>query len=304
MTGNTMLPNLDVDLLKTFAVLAETGNFTRTAEEVGRTQSAVSMQVKRLEDLVGKPLLVREGRSNTLTADGQMLLDYARRMIQLNDEAMTVFTRPEVSGHVRIGTPDDYADRILPDVLARFARTNCKVQVDVDCQPSRSLIEKVKTGDLDLALVTCETDIANVQVVRTERLLWVTSAKHSVHRADVLPVAFSQYGCAWRQMAIEALEGMGREYRVAYASANSSAISAAVQAGLAVAAIPEICMRPGMRILGEADGFPPLGLFDIGLIRSSKANEGGGFPRSPHRRRHVLPDAECRLAGAMGVAAE
>jgi molybdenum-dependent DNA-binding transcriptional regulator ModE len=142
MIGNAMLPNLDVDLLKTFAVLAETGNFTRTAEEVGRTQSAVSMQVKRLEDLVGKPLLTREGRSNTLTADGQMLLDYARRMIQLNDEAMTVFTRPEVSGHVRFGTPDDYADRILPDVLARFARTNCKVQVDVDCQPSRTLIEK------------------------------------------------------------------------------------------------------------------------------------------------------------------
>jgi DNA-binding transcriptional LysR family regulator len=300
MTGNTMLPNLDVDLLKTFAVLAETGNFTRTAEEVGRTQSAVSMQVKRLEDLVGKPLLTREGRSNTLTADGQMLLDYARRMIQLNDEAMTVFTSPEVSGHVRIGTPDDYADRILPDVLARFARTNCKVQVDVDCQPSRSLIEKVKTGDLDLALVTCETDIANVQVVRTERLLWVTSAKHSVHRADVLPVAFSQYGCAWRQMAIEALEGMGREYRVAYASANSSAISAAVQAGLAVAAIPEICMRPGMRILGEADGFPPLGLFDIGLIRSSKANEAVSSLAA-----HIA-DAMCCLtpSGAMGVAAE
>lgn len=300
MIGNTMLPNLDVDLLKTFAVLAETGNFTRTAEEVGRTQSAVSMQVKRLEELIGKPLLVREGRSNTLTADGQMLLDYARRMIQLNDEAMTVFTRPEVSGHVRFGTPDDYADRILPDVLARFARTNCKVQVDVDCQPSRSLIEKVKTGDLDLALVTCETDIANVQVVRTERLLWVTSAKHSVHRADVLPVAFSQYGCAWRQMAIEALEGMGRAYRVAYASANSSAISAAVLAGLAVAAIPEICMRPGMRILGEADGFPPLGLFDIGLIRSSKANEAVDSLAA-----HIA-DAMCCLtpAGAMGVAAE
>jgi DNA-binding transcriptional LysR family regulator len=92
-------------------------------------------------------------------------------------------------------------------------------------------------------------------VVRTERLLWVTSAKHSVHRADVLPVAFSQYGCAWRQMAIEALEGMGREYRVAYASANSSAISAAVQAGLAVAAIPEICMRPGMRCWARQTAF-------------------------------------------------
>ena len=158
----------------------------------------------------------------------------------------------------------------------------------------------MKNGDLDLALITCEADTANVQVVRTERLLWVTSAKHSVHRTEVLPVAFSQYGCAWRQMAIDALETMGREYRVAYASANSSAINAAVLAGLAVAAIPEICMRPGMRVLGEKDGFPPLGLFDIGLVRSSKTNEAVDSLAS-----HIA-DAMCCLtpAGVMGVAAE
>lgn len=295
-----MLPNLDIDLLKTFAVLAETGNFTRTAEEVGRTQSAVSMQVKRLEDIAGKPLIVRDGRSNTLNADGRIMLDYARRMIQLNDEAVTVFKQPEVTGHVRFGTADDYADRILPDVLGRFARTNCKVQVDVDCQPSRKLIERIKAGDLDLAMITCESDIPGVQVVRTERLLWVTSVKHSVHREDLLLVAVSQYGCAWRQMAVDALDRVGRGYRVAYASANSSAINAAVLAGLAVAAIPEICMRPGMRVLGEADGFPPLGLFDIGLIRSSKPNEAVNSLAC-----HIA-DAMCCLtpSGAMSVAAE
>ncbi len=267
-----MLPNLDVDLLKTFAILAETGNFTRTAKQVGRTQSAVSMQVKRLEELVGKPLIARVGRSNTLTADGQMMLDYARRMIQLNDEAMTVFTKPEIAGHVRFGTPDDYADRILPDVLARFARTNSKVQVDVNCQTSRAMVEMVMSGDLDLAMITCECDVANTQVIRSERLLWVTSARHSVHRGEILPMALSQFGCAWRQMALDGLEMIGRPYRLAYASSNSVAIASAVTAGLAVAAIPEICMRPGMRILTEADGFPPLGTFDIGLIRSSKSS--------------------------------
>ncbi len=268
-----MLPNLDVDLLKTFAVLAETGNFTRTAEEVGRTQSAVSMQVKRLEELVGKPLIARVGRTNSLTADGQMMLDYARRMIQLNDEAMTVFTKPEIAGHVRFGTPDDYADRVLPDILARFARTNPKVQVDVDCQTSRAMVEMVKAGDLDLAMITCECDIANAQAIRSERLLWVTSARHSVHRSETLPVALSHFGCAWRQMALDGLEAIGRPYRLAYSSSNSVAIASAVTAGLAVAAIPEICMRPGMRILTEADGFPPLGLFEIGLVRSSKSSD-------------------------------
>ena len=267
-----MLPSLDVDLLKTFAVLAETGNFTRTAEKVGRTQSAVSMQVKRLEELVGKPLIARVGRSNSLTSDGQMMLDYARRMILLNDEAMTAFTKPEITGHVRFGTPDDYADRILPDVMARFARTNPKVQVDVDCQASRTMVDMVKSGDLDLAMITCESDIANAQIIRSERLLWVTSARHSVHRSEILPVALSQYGCAWRQMALDGLEVIGRPYRLAYASSNSVAVTSAVIAGLAIAAIPEICMRPGMRVLSETDGFPPPGMFDIGLIRSSKSN--------------------------------
>lgn len=291
-----MLPNLDVDLLKTFAVLAETGNFTRTAEEVGRTQSAVSMQVKRLEELVGKPLIARVGRSNSLTADGQMMLDYARRMIQLNDEAMTVFTKPEITGHVRFGTPDDYADRILPDVMARFARTNPKVQVDVDCQASRTMVDMVKSGDLDLAMITCECDIANAQVIRSERLLWVTSARHSVHRSEVLPVALSQFGCAWRQMALDGLEVIGRPYRLAYSSSNSVAVTSAVLAGLAIAAIPEICMRPGMRVLSETDGFPPPGMFDIGLIRSSKTNAA-----IDSLTRHIT-DAMCQLSPA--VAAE
>ena len=163
--------------------------------------------------------------------------------------------------------------RVLPDILARFSRTNARVQVDVDCQPSRTMVEMVKSGDLDLAMITCECDIANAQVIRTERLLWVTSARHTVHRSEILPVAISQYGCAWRQMALDSLETIDRPYRVAYASSNSVAIASAVTAGLAVAAIPEICMRPGMRILTEADGFPPLGLFDIGLVRSSKSND-------------------------------
>jgi DNA-binding transcriptional LysR family regulator len=294
-----MLPNLDVDLLKTFAILAETGSFTRTAEEVGRTQSAVSMQVKRLEELVDKPLIARDGRTNTLTADGQMMLDYAHRMILLNDEAMTVFTKPEVAGHVRFGTPDDYAERILPDVLARFARTNPKVQVDVDCQPSHRMIEMVKSGEMDLALITCEADIANAQVVRSERLLWVTSARHSTHRAETLPVALSQYGCAWRQMALDSLQASGRDSRIAYASSNSSAINAAVLAGLAIGAIPEICMRPGMRVLTEAEGFPPLGMFDIGMIRSAKSNDAIDSLAC-----HITEGMCCLTPASVGVAAE
>lgn len=262
---------LDLDLLRTFIAIAETGSFTRAAEDVHKTQSAVSMQMKRLEDAVQKPLFVRDGRKSRLTGDGEHLLDYARRLVSLNNEAMQAFCRPEVAGTVRLGTPDDYADRLLPHALGRFARTHPLVQVGVECLGSDVLIEQVEDGALDLAVITCN-DAVRAQVLRTERLVWVTSARHDVQKEDVLPLALSHHGCAWRGTALDALAKRGRACRIAYASANSLAVATAVLEGLAVGALPEINIRPGMRILTEEDGFPELGMFDIGLIRAARSS--------------------------------
>ncbi|HTN95601.1 MAG TPA: LysR substrate-binding domain-containing protein [Nordella sp.] len=261
-----MIPNLDVDLLKTFLAIADTGNFTRAAEEVHKTQSAVSMQMKRLEELVSRPLFIRDGRQSRFTADGERLIEYARRIVNLNDEAVAAFTKPELTGTLRFGTPDDYADRFLPEILARFSRTHPLVTVNVDCAMSTVLFERSRHGELDLALVTACSEIFADEIVRTERLVWVTSARHSVHMLDTVPVAISHTGCEWRALTIGALERQGRKYRIAYSSPNSNAVNAAVMAGLAVGSIPEICLRPGMRILTEKDGFPPLAQFRIGIV--------------------------------------
>ncbi len=261
-----MIANLDIDLLKTFIAIAEQGSFTRAADEVNKTQSAVSMQMKRLEDVVQRPLFDRDGRQNRLTADGDRLLDYARRLVRLNDEAVATFTRPELTGAVRLGTPDDYADRLLPEILARFSRTHPLVQVDVNCIGSGTLTEMAKRNEVDLALITCTHKTDADEIVRTEPLVWVTSAQHHVHERETIPVALSHVGCIWRHMALKALDDSGKSYRVGYASANSNAVNAAVLAGLAVAAIPRIVMRPGMRVLGPEDGFPPIGEFEIGLV--------------------------------------
>lgn len=261
-----MIPNLDVDLLKTFLAIADTGNFTRAAEEVHKTQSAVSMQMKRLEELVSRPLFIRDGRQSRFTADGERLIEYARRIVNLNDEAVAAFTKPELTGTLRFGTPDDYADRFLPEILARFSRTHPLVTVNVDCAMSPVLFERSRHGELDLALVTACSEIFADEIVRTERLVWVTSARHSVHLLDTVPVAISHTGCEWRALTIGALERQGRKYRIAYSSPNSNAVNAAVMAGLAVGSIPEICLRPGMRILTEKDGFPPLAQFRIGIV--------------------------------------
>ena len=265
-----MIPNLDVDLLKTFLAIADTGSFTRAADDVNKTQSAVSMQMKRLEELLGRPLFSRDGRSIRFTVDGERLIEYARRMVAMNDEAVAAFTRPDLTGTIRFGTPDDYADHFLPEILARFARSHPLVTVDVDCLNSGTLSERIANGEMDLALISCGCEErTGRQKVRDEPLVWVTSARHSTHLLDVVPVAVSQVGCAWRSVALTALERGGRKFRVAYASSNSNAVNAAVQAGLAVGAMPEICVKPGMRILSERDGFPPLQPFGIALIRKA-----------------------------------
>lgn len=260
-----MIPNLDVDLLKTFLAIADAGSFTRAAEAVHKTQSAVSMQMKRLEELLGRPLFARDGRASRFTSDGDRLVEYARRIATMNDEAVSAFTRPELTGTLRFGTPDDYADRFLPEILARFARTHPLVTVDVECVSSTELFERTKRGEIDLALVTFGCDIATDEPLRREPLVWVTSPKHNVHMLDVLPLASPH--CEWRKAALQALDSQNRKYRIAYSSSNSNAINAAVQTGLAVGAVPELCVRPGMRVLTERDGFPPLGTFDIGLVR-------------------------------------
>src|SRR5205814_8848703 len=190
-----MIPNLDIDLLKTFLAIADTGNFTRAAEEVHKTQSAVSMQMKRLEELVGRPLFVRDGRQSRFTADGERLIEYARRIVNLNDEAVAAFTKPELTGTLRLGTPDDYADRFLPEILARFSRTHPLVTVDVDCMTSDHLFERTRRGEIDLALVTVGCEIAPDEIVRREPLVWVTWTRQSVHLRDTLLLDRWRVGC-------------------------------------------------------------------------------------------------------------
>ncbi len=262
-----MAATLDLDQLRTFIAIIETGSFTRAADVVFKTQSAVSMQMRRLEERIGKPIFERDGRASKLTEEGERLLGFARRMMRLNDETVAAFDDTELTGAVRLGTPDDYADRFLPEVLARFARSNPRVEVSVVCDQSSELIRQARAGEIDLGIVT-HCGESNVEVIRQEPLLWVTSAQHSVIEEEVLPLALSKPPCMWRSAAIEALTDAGRKYRVLYQSANATATAAAVLAGLALSVLAESALRPGMRVLGEADGFPHLPACQIGLVRS------------------------------------
>jgi DNA-binding transcriptional LysR family regulator len=239
---------LDVDQLRAFIAIAETGSFTKAAEVVNKTQSAVSMQMKRLEERLDRPIFARDGRASKLTEDGQRLLDYARRIVKLNVETIAAFSDAELSGRVRLGVPDDYADRYLPEIMARFSRVYPGVELTVICEPSVDLLDRIDAS---------------------ERLLWVTSSRHSTHSESPLPLALGRPTCSWRRIAVERLETTGRTHRVLYSSSNAGAVAAAVLSGLAVSVLPESGLRTGMRVLTAAEGFPELPSCRIGLVRNA-----------------------------------
>ena len=257
--GGAVMMNLPTELLRTFVAIADTGNFSQAAEMVHRTQSAVSMQIKRLEELVDKQLLIRDSRHSSLTSDGLTLLGYARRILKLNDETVSLLTQPELSGWVRIGLPDDYATRFLPEILAGFSRSHPRVQVEVLCEPSTQLRQRMKRQELDLAMTTSPTpDEKNTLLLNKESVVWATSEQHLPHEETPLPLALFPSDCIYRNWAIEALEEAGIEYRVAYSSPSNMGLQSAVIAGLAVTATSESIIPAGMRQLRPEEGMPLL----------------------------------------------
>jgi DNA-binding transcriptional LysR family regulator len=261
---------IDAEQLRTFVAIVETGSFTQAADVVHKTQSAVSMQIKKLEERVEHPIFARDGRGSKLTEHGERLLEYARRIVKLNVEALAAFSDAKMSGRVRLGVPDDYADRYLPEIMARFSRAYSGAELTVVCAPSLDLIAQIDAGEIDLAIITsCEGNRAT-EIFRRERLWWVTSSRHAVHREEPLPLALGRASCMWRRSAIERLGAIGRQHRILYTSANSGAVAAAVLAGLAVSVFPESGVRPGMRLLTAAEGFPELPSCDIGLLRNTR----------------------------------
>ncbi len=268
--------SLDPDLLRAFVFIAEDGSFSRAAERVGRTQSAVSMQVQRLETALGKRLFARgRGGQVTLTPQGSMLLERARELLRLNDQIWNSFHTPEIQGRVRLGTPDDYALRYLPQVLKSFADTHPGIEVAVDCAPSVELFPKLRNGELDLSLLSEGEEVAGWPSVELWRgpLRWITSDRYAPHRLDPLPLALSRTSCSWGKAAISALESAGRNYRLAYTSASQMGTHAPVLAGLAVTVSTISWVPEGLRVVRREEGLPDLPDFGILLARGRDAQQ-------------------------------
>ncbi|WP_454618327.1 LysR substrate-binding domain-containing protein [Bradyrhizobium cenepequi] len=251
--------NLDLDLLRTFVAIADAESFAAAAQRVHRTQSAVSQQMQRLESHVGKLLMVKQGRAKRLTDDGMKLLDYARRIISLNDEANAALaTRPGQTDVVRLGASNDMAENILPIMLGRIAKSHPNVLLEVRTGRSPFLMEELKKGELDLAITTrLDPNLPRI-AVRSSPTVWLCAADYQFERKKQLPLILSNEPSLFRALAIDALDRAHLAWRIAYLSLNLPAIRAAVRAGLGITARNIEMLTPDLRVLGEAEGLPRL----------------------------------------------
>lgn len=262
--------DLQIDWLKCFVAVLDSGSLSRAADEVHRSQSAVSMQLKKLEDAVGRRLLDRGPRKLQLTPDGQMLLGYARRMLDLQAEAQAALHGKELTGRVRLGVPDDYAAKYLTPVLRRFAPKHSGVEIELNCEQSPALIPRVASGELDLALISRDNARRGTLLFH-EPMVWVGSPQFELWRRDPLPIAVYEEASLARRGAIQSLAQQGRRYKVVYNSSSLAGQIAAVDSGLAVAALTQCSAPPHLQVLGAEHGLGPLAPMEVAVYRSRES---------------------------------
>ena len=266
------LINLDIDLIRTFVAVAETSNFTRAGARLGRTQSTVSLQIKRLEKQLDAELFTRDPRRVVLTAQGESLLVQARNLLRLNDEIIGELFEHTMEGEVRFGAPEAFATTHLPGILGDFARAYPKVSLSVTCDLTLKLMELMQQGELDMALIKREPVGAGQGAhVWSEKLVWVGAGEDIIHSDVSVPLIVAPSPCVYRKRVTAALDLAGRTWRIAYTSPSLSGQLAALRAGLGVTALPTEMVPADLHKFQVHQGFPPLGDVEIALIRSSKS---------------------------------
>ena len=266
--------NLDTLLLKSFAAIAETGSFSRAAEIVGRSQSAVSLQIKKLEEGLNCQLFDRSNRDIALTDQGEVFLGYARRMIELRWEAFSRLNEPEVRGEITFGVPEDFATHYLPDILASFAKHHRHVQLHVTCDLTLNLMKAFQKRDLDIILVKRDPkSVKGGTKVWREPLVWVAAEYYQMK--EPIPLVLSPQPCIYRARALGALDRMRKPWQIAYTSPSLAGTIAAVKAGLGVTVLPANMVPEGLTPLKRAMKLPQLANSEIALFKRDQLSPAG-----------------------------
>ena len=266
--------SFDPEVLRSFLLGVQLGSFARAAERLNRSTSAVSAQLKRLEEQAGRPLLRKSGRGMTLTETGEVMLGYARRLLELNDEAAAAVRGVELEGRVRLGLQEDFGETLLPAVLGRFARAHPKLRIEARIARNAELLDGVNHGKLDLALAW-EGEQSSPHVERLARLplRWIGSADARSsklrRRGEALPLVVLDAPCLVRRAAIDALDRAGIAWRIVFTSASLAGTWAAVTAGLGVSVRTPLGLPAGVRALTAKEaGLPALPMLGLALHRA------------------------------------
>src|SRR5215469_3362467 len=263
------LPALDPELLQAFVAVADQRSFTRAAAALNRTQSAVSMQIKRLEERLGVELFHRTKANVDLSPSGEGLLGYARRILSLNDEAIAHLREHKVEGVVRLGVMDDYGTSVVPLLLASFLAGYPLIHVEMETGLTSSM--PARLGEVhDLVIAMHPAGRGDGEFLCREQAVWATSAEHATEEQDPLPVALYPQGCLFRRWAMEALDRAKRRWRLAFVSHSLAAVESIAAQGLAVTVVKSGTFPSRLRRLSERDGMPPLPRAEIRLHRAPK----------------------------------
>ena len=253
-----MAGSLDHDLLVGFIAVAETRSFTKAAAQLHRSQSTISLQIRRLEEIVGAKLLVRTTRSLDFTREGEKFLLYAKRIVQLHAEALSVAANGAEAPVVRLGLPEDYAASIVPDLLRALEEKGSKSQLHIYCAMSTELVHRLQAGELDLVLGIRCIESSEGRVLCAEEVVWAASRSFAPPLAGPVPLAVYPSGCPFRARALNALMAIGRDSKIVYTSQNPSGIEVAVRQSYAVTVRSRRTLPADWVVLDPADGFPEL----------------------------------------------
>ncbi len=258
--------NLDIGALRSFAAVAEQRNFTRAALGVARTQSAVSMQIKKLETALGFSLFERTKRSVALTPRGEQLLAYAQSILRLNDEGLRAVSQAPLHGRLRLGLTEYFAPQWMPGVLHAFKQSHPTLDVQITTGVTGYLRTLHQTGALDMVIGRREPGSAEGAFIRREPLAWVAAPTFALRARDPVSLAMLPVGCGIRSMALRSLEDKKRAWRMAYCGPSVLGLQAAVAAGLGVSCLTRSAVLPGFRALGAREGLPKLPDSELALF--------------------------------------
>ena len=265
-----MNQDLDISLLRTFVAIVDTGGLTSAGKKVGRTQPAITHQIKRLEGVVGRTLFGENRRQLVLTPDGEVLLEFARSMLRLNDEARGRFSMPGIAGHVTLGTPDLYAAYLLPEVLDNFSRSHPNVEIHLRCTRSVYLSAALEREEIDIALMTNQPGFRRGELIRHEPVVWAASPSEMQERRRPVPLALLPQGSVYRQIAIDALNTADIPWTLRSICDSFAGLQAAVLSGIAVSIFPRCTITPNIRVLSKGDGLPELPSIEMVLHRKEQ----------------------------------